>query len=129
MVKQFSVFLENAPGRLSNLMDVLEKNEIKVLALGIAEAGNFGIVRLIVDNDEKAIEVMRGANIAVNQAEVIIADLDSLPQAVDVLGTKNLNIDYAYTMDCAKVVIKVDDAKKAIEALSNAGIMVYATKC
>lgn len=129
MVKQFSVFLENAPGRLSNLMDVLEKNEIKVLALGIAEAGNYGIVRLIVDNDEKAIDVMKRANIAVNQVEVIIADLESLPQAVDVLGTKNLNIDYAYTMDCAKVVIKVDDAKKAIETLSNAGIMVYTTKC
>jgi hypothetical protein len=129
MVKQFSVFLENSPGRLSNLMDVLEKNKIKVLALGIAEAGNYGIVRLVVDNDEKAMEVMRRANIAVNQAEVIIADLDSLPQAVHALGAKKLNIDYAYTMDCAKVVIKVDDVKKATEALSNAGLMVYATKC
>lgn len=129
MVKQFSVFLENSPGRLSNLIDLLEKNKIKVLALGIAEAGNYGIVRMIVDNDDKALEVMRGANIAVNQTEVIIADLESLPQAVRALGEMRLNVDYAYTMDCAKVVMKVDDVRKATEALSNAGIMTYSTKC
>jgi hypothetical protein len=129
MVKQYSVFLENAPGRLSNLMDILEANKIKVLALGIAEAGNYGIVRMIVDNDEKAIEVMKQNNIAVNQAEVIIADLESLPRAVHVLGENKINIDYAYTMDCSKVVLKVDDVKKAIEALSNAGISTYASKC
>jgi hypothetical protein len=129
MVKQFSVFLENSPGRLSNLMDLLEVNKIKVLALGIAEAGNYGIVRMIVDNDEKAIEVMRRSNIAVNQAEVIIADLESLPRAVHVLGEKKINIDYAYTMDCSKVVVKVNDVKGAIEALSNAGIPTYASKC
>jgi hypothetical protein len=129
MVKQFSVFLENTPGRLSKLMEVLNNNKIKVLALGIAEVDNYGIIRLIVDNDEKAIETMKKANIAVNQAEVIMTDLDSLPQAVHALGIKKLNIDYAYTMDCAKVVIKVDDVKKAIEALSNAGIMVYTSKC
>lgn len=129
MVNQFSVFLENSPGRLSNLMDLLRKNGIKVLALGIAEAGNYGIVRMIVDDDDKAMKVMKSSNIAVNQADVIIADLESLPLAVHALGAKKLNVDYAYTMDCAKVVLKVGDVKKAIEALSNAGIMVYATKC
>lgn len=129
MVKQFSVFLENNPGRLSNLMDILETNGIKVLALGIAEAGNYGIVRMIVDNDEKAIEVLRRGNIAVNQTEVIIADLDNLPQAVRVLGANKINIDYAYTMDCSKVVLKVDDVKKATESLSNSSIATYATKC
>jgi hypothetical protein len=129
MVKQYSVFLENAPGRLSNLMDTLEINSIKVLALGIAEAGNYGIIRMIVDNDEKAIEVMRRSNIAVNQTEVIIADLENLPQAVHVLGESKINIDYAYTMDCSKVVLKVNDVKKAIEALSNASIATYASKC
>jgi hypothetical protein len=129
MVKQFSVFLENAPGRLSNLMDILEFHKIKVLAFGIAEAGNYGIVRMIVDNDEKALEIMRQSNIAVNQTEVVIADLESLPRAVHVLGDIKINIDYAYTMDCSKVVLKVDDVKKAIEALSNAGISTYASKC
>lgn len=129
MVKQFSVFLENAPGRLSNLMDILEFHKIKVLAFGIAEAGNYGIVRMIVDNDERALETMRQSNIAVNQTEVVIADLESLPRAVHVLSDIKINIDYAYTMDCSKVVLKVDDVKKAIEALSNAGIATYASKC
>jgi len=129
MVKQFSVFLENAPGRLSNLIDMLNASKIKVLAMGIAEAGNYGIVRMIVDNDEKAIDVMRRGSIAVNQTEVIIADLESLPQAVHVLGDNRINIDYAYTMDCSKVILKVDDVKKALEALSNTGIITYASKC
>ena len=55
MIKQLSVFLENRPGRLANLLDVLERHNIKVLAMGIAEAGNYGIVRLIVDRKVEAL--------------------------------------------------------------------------
>lgn len=129
MIKQFCVFLENSPGRLANLMGILEKNGIKVLAMGIAEAGNYGIVRMIVDNDEKAFDMMRKENMSVNQAEVLIIELERLANAVKTLSAVGVNIDYAYTMDCGRAVIKVNNEEKAIKALSEAGLKVYPTKC
>lgn len=122
MIKQLSVFLENRPGRLANLLDVLEGNGIKVLAMGIAEAGNYGIVRLIVDKEDKALEVLRKANMAVNQTDVIIIQLKELTKAVKALGNAGVNIDYAYTMDCQRVVLKVSDETEAIKALMGEGV-------
>lgn len=125
MVKQFSIFLENKPGRLSNLIDLFERNQIRVLAMGIAEAGNYGIVRCILDAPEKAVEALRNANTAVNLVEVLIIDMEDLHNAVKVLGEKGINVDYAYTMDLGRIVIKVDDESKAKNALSEAGIKTY----
>lgn len=125
MVKQFSIFLENKPGRLSNVIDLFERNQIKVLAMGIAEAGNYGIVRCILDSPEKAAEVLRAANTAVNLVEVLIIDTKDLHSAVKVLGEKGVNVDYAYTMDMGRIVIKVDDELKAKNSLSEAGIKTY----
>ncbi len=125
MVKQFSIFLENKPGRLLSIIDLFEKNRIKVLAMGIAEAGNYGIVRCILDDPEKAAEVLRNANTAVNLVEVVILDMNDLHAAVKVLGEKGINVDYAYTMDKGRIVIKVDDEARAKNALSEAGIRTY----
>ncbi len=121
-MRQLSIFLENRPGRLANLLKVLEENEIKVLAMGIAEAGNYGIVRIIIDKFEKAIEVLRNANMAVNQADVIIIDLDRLAEVAKLFGEMGINIDYAYTMNDNKVVLKVDNEINAINILNNKGI-------
>jgi len=129
MIKQFSVFLENSPGRLAHLVDVLEKHQVRVLALGIAEAGNYGIVRMLVDDDKKAFEVMRRENMAVNQAEVLIIELEQLSKAVKTLSATDVNIEYAYTMDCGRAVLKVNNEEKAIKALSEVGLTIYPTKC
>ncbi|MCS7098372.1 MAG: hypothetical protein NZ922_05300 [Candidatus Methanomethyliaceae archaeon] len=121
-MKQISVFLENRPGRLANLLKILKENNIKVFAMGIAEAGNYGIVRLILDNPDRAIEVLRNMNMAVNKSEVIIVSIELLPEVSKVLGEAGINIDYAYTMDGRKVVLKVSDEIKASEVLRNLGM-------
>jgi hypothetical protein len=125
LVKQFSIFLENSPGRLANLVDALAQNGIRILALGIAEAGNYGIVRMIVDNDDKALEAMHKANMAVNQTEVIIIDLFNLGDAVRILSQQGTNIDYAYTMDRGRAVIKVNEPGEALKSLSANNLKVY----
>ncbi len=125
MVKQFSIFLENKPGRLSSVIDLFERNQIRVLAMGIAEAGNYGIVRCILDAPDRAAEVLRNANTAVNLVEVVIIEMKDLYSAVKVLGEKGINVDYAYTMDMGRIVIKADDESKAKQALSEAGIRTY----
>ena len=128
MTKQFSIFLENSPGRLANLLDVLGRSRIKVVAMEIAEAGNYGIVRMIVDDDEKALKVLRKANMAVNQTNVIIINLEKITLAVNALGGVGVNIDYAYTMDSRKVVLKVNKEVEALNALSDSGLQVYRNK-
>lgn len=118
-MKQISVFLENRPGRLANLLKILKDYKINILAMGIAEAGNYGIVRLILDEPDKAVEVLRNMNMAVNRAEVIIVDMELLSEVAKILGDAGINIEYAYTMDQKKAVLKVSDEIKALEVLRN----------
>jgi len=120
MIKQFSVFLENRPGRLANLVDLLDKNGIKIMAMGIAEAGNYGIVRCVLDNDAKALAILKDANTAVNVVDVLILNLAQLETIVTVLEKAGVNIDYAYTMNSGKIIVKVNDEEKAIKALNSA---------
>jgi len=124
MVKQFSVFLENSPGRLANLMDIIEKNKITLVAMSIAEAGNYGILRMIV-SDGSALEIMREANMAVNQAEVLLIDINQFGTAVRSLSDQHLNVEYAYTMNNGRVVLKVSDYEAAIHALGASGVKIY----
>lgn len=121
-MKQFSIFLENKPGRLANLIDILTKNGINLIAMGIAEAGNYGIVRCILDNEEKAMVALKDANMAMNLVDVLVLEFNNIRAIVKVLEADSVNIDYAYTMDGGKVVLKVNDIEKAKATLSRCGI-------
>lgn len=121
-MRQFSIFLENKPGRLASLIDVLSKNGINVLAMGIAEAGNYGIVRCLLDNEEKAMAALKDANMAMNLVDVLILELKDIKAIVKKLEANAVNIDYAYTMDGGKIVFKVNDIDKAKAVLSENGI-------
>jgi hypothetical protein len=124
MIKQFSVFLENRPGRLANLVNLLDKNGIKIMAMGIAEAGNYGIVRCVLDNDAKALAILKDANTAVNVVDVLMLNLAQLETIVTVLEKAGVNIDYAYTMNSGKIIVKVNDEEKAIKALNSAKLEI-----
>ncbi|MCQ5377016.1 MAG: acetolactate synthase [Candidatus Methanomethylicia archaeon] len=123
-MRQFSIFLENKPGRLASLIDVLAKNGINVLAMGIAEAGNYGIVRCLLDNEERAMTALKDANMAMNLVDVLILELKDIKAIVKKLEANAVNIDYAYTMDGGKIVFKVNDIDKAKAVLSENGIKV-----
>ncbi len=126
MVRQLSVFLENRPGRLANLVELMASNGIGFKAMSIAEAGNYGIVRCVVDNDEKAIAVMRDANMAVNVTDILVMDFANIKAIVNAFEESGINIDYAYTADDGKIVIKVNDLQSALNAVKGAKLKVYA---
>jgi len=124
LVKQISVFLENKPGRLAELMKVLEGSKIKVKAMGIAETGSYGVIRMVVDRHEEALKTLREANMAANEASVLAISLeDGLYKASKALGEAGVNIEYAYTALNA-VIVKVDDEARARKALEQAGVKV-----
>ena len=129
-IKQLTVFVQNQKGSIVAVTDILAKNNINIRALSIAETEDFGILRLIV-NDEKAAEKVlleQGYLIkVVDVAGVKIGDEPGkLTAALDVLDKANINVEYLYafmarTEKHAYVVLRVEENDIAESALEKAG--------
>jgi len=131
-VKQVSVFLENKSGRLADVTRVLGSNDINITALTIADTAEFGILRLIVDKPDKAVEVLRNNNFSVDITEVIAIRVDNKPGGLSValnhLQDNNIGIEYMYsylgnTKDGkAIIIIRVEDIEGTVNILKDNGI-------
>lgn len=129
-VKQISVFLENTPGRLAELTDVLSKNHVDMRALSLAEAADFGIVRMIVDDVYEASTVLKDANYIISITKVLAVEMPDEPGAlsrtISVLGANGINIEYMYAFTTHKkgvayMIFRVQDNQKAIDVLQKSG--------
>ena len=123
-IKQVSVFLENKAGRINNVTKVLAENDINMHAFSMAETTEFGILRLIVSDVEKAVEALRGANFAVMLTDVICISCPdvagSLANILDQLAEQKIFIEYMYAYaqgENANVVIRPNDIIKCEKAL------------
>jgi hypothetical protein len=103
-ITQVSVFLDNHPGSLFETMSQLDKNKIKVFALSIADAGEFGLVRLITEEPEKATRLLEDAefNLAKSKKNTevtatFISEENTLSKITKILGDGGINIEYAYS--------------------------------
>lgn len=134
MAKQISVFLENTPGRLNNLLKALSDNDINICALAIADTGEYGITRLIAENHPKAVEALKGIGMSVSETDVLALVVDNTPgrlyQATKLLADNDINVEYAYSalpavLGKATIIIRVDDLEGAIKVVEKAeGIQV-----
>lgn len=111
-IKQLSVFLENKTGRINDVTKTLAKYDINMHAFSMAESTDFGILRLIVSDVEKAVEVLRAENFAVMLTDVVCISCPnvagSLAKVLDYLAAENIFIEYMYAFaqgDTAHVVI------------------------
>lgn len=129
-VKQISVFLENKPGTLANLTDVLSENGIDIRALSLGETADFGILRIIVDDSYKAAFVLKEAGFICSVTRVLALAVSDTPgsfaQAVRVLGQHSINLEYTYAFTTRKrglayMILRVADNDTAITALTDAG--------
>ena len=130
-IKQVSVFLENKKGRLSEVTRVLAGTGINIRALFLADTTDFGVLRMIVNDAEKALSILKDNNFVAQQTDVIAVEVQDKPgglsRILDVLGEKDINIEYMYAfvekkVENAIVVFKIDEHKEAIEALRKADI-------
>ncbi|MBO8137103.1 MAG: ACT domain-containing protein [Desulfotomaculum sp.] len=135
-VKQISIFLENKTGRLARVTEVLGENNINIRALSIADTTDFGILRLIVDDPEKAVEVLRSAGFVVSTTEVLAVEVDDRPgalsKALRVLDENGINIEYLYAFvqkdpEKALVVFRVEKVEDAIKELTGNGITLISS--
>lgn len=129
-IKQLTVFIENKKGTVVSVTDVLAKNDINLRALSIAETQDFGMLRLIV-NDEKAAERVLGENgYLIKVIDVVGVKIGDAPgkltAALDVLDKADINVEYLYafmarTEKHAYVVLRVEDNAAAEQVLADAG--------
>ncbi|MCR4718585.1 MAG: ACT domain-containing protein [Firmicutes bacterium] len=136
LIKQLSVFVENKPGRLAAVIEALGKNNVNMSALSLADTSEYGILRVIVDNPEAAVEILKKIGVIVKITKVLAVSMDDTPgglsKILDVFLKNGINVDYMYafvgkTADRAVMVVKVSDAAKAEEALLSAGIQTLDT--
>ncbi len=129
-IRQLSVFLENKPGRLCAATDILAKEGINLSALTVADTAEFGILRLIVDQPDRAREVLMEAGIVVRISEVLAIAMDDAPGGavgiLHLLSEAGLNIEYMYACvgrqsGKALMVVRTDDIELAEDILHRGG--------
>ena len=129
-IRQISIFLENKPGQLSAICRDLADAAINIVTLSLADTADFGIVRMIVDDHEKARAVLSDKGHVVNVREVIAVCVPDRPggmvEVMQVLDKAGANIEYSYAFafhkgEKAVLVFRFDDNVKAEAVLRAAG--------
>ncbi|MBQ3929383.1 MAG: amino acid-binding protein [Paludibacteraceae bacterium] len=126
---QLSIFLENKTGRLNDVTKVLSKAGVNMRAFSVADNSDFGILRLLVDNTEKAKSVLKDSGFAVSTTDVIALNISNtvgtLDKILDQLAQAKVYIEYMYAFsdgEKASVAIKPDDMNAALDTLSKNGV-------
>ncbi|HOD13034.1 MAG TPA: ACT domain-containing protein [Candidatus Omnitrophota bacterium] len=136
-ITQISVFLENKKGRLLDATVALGKASINIKALTIAENEDFGVLRLIVNDPEGALQALKANGFVASLTEIVAVEVEDSPgglaKVLSVLNDHDLNVEYMYafvekTENKAILVFRFDDIDKAITALTNANIRVVGKK-
>jgi hypothetical protein len=132
-ITQVSVFLENRKGRLLEVCSLLGKHNINIRALNVAESEGFGVLRIVVDKPQEAVEILKKENLVANLTDVVAAEVEDKPgglaKVLEVLNKNNINVEYMYGFmekfsDKALLVFRFDDPQKAAEALKKNGINI-----
>lgn len=126
IIHQISVFVENHPGRLADIIGLVSE-AANIRALSIADTSDFGILRLIVSNPDAAMDALRAKNMTVARTEVIAVCLPDNPgglyAVLDLLRKNDISVEYAYAFitrkdDDAYVILRVENNENAIKVLT-----------
>ena len=137
LIKQISVFMENVPGKLGEVTQALGENGIDMSALSLADTTDFGILRLFVNDPDKACQVLRDHDFIVKQSDVVAAVIDDRPggltAVLQILSQAKVSVEYMYAFvgsqdGHAVVVMRPDDAEAAQRALDANHISTLAPK-
>lgn len=133
VVKQISIFVENKEGRIKKAINTLAQKDINIRALSIADTTKYGILRLIVSDNEKAIEALENDGFIVKENEVIILAVPDEPNGLNstlaVFDEKGINLEYLYAFvssktDEAIVVMRLENMEKAMAALKENNVKI-----
>ena len=116
-VKQLSVFIENKAGRVSEVTDQLGRAGVNIRGFSVSDTADYGIVRLVVNEPERGLEVLRDAGFAVKSNDVLCVELPDHPgglaSILKIVSGAGVNIEYVYSLIGTYVVINVADTERA----------------
>ena len=127
--KQITVFLENKPGRLANILSVLAQQKINIVALSVMDRHEHGVLRLVSEDEAATVRVLQGLNLQYTEADVLAVELKNQPGALahvcETLAAEHISIDYAYCSSGGRNgkvfgIFKVSNIDKANKVLAGA---------
>jgi hypothetical protein len=123
-IRQLSVFLENKTGHLNQILSVLAKNNINIVALTVADSSDYGIMRAIVSDPEKAMKVLRAEQFTVRVHNIFSLEMNAAPGSMshilDLFTAADICIEYVYAFSFGSksiLMIRTDNSEKAIEII------------
>jgi hypothetical protein len=135
--EQISVFLENKAGRLCEVTGILAEAEVNIRALALADTSDFGVLRLIVDNTDKATETLKKAGFTVGKTNVLAVEVPDRPgglyHILNLLQSSNINVEYMYAFvqqsgSNAVMIFRFDDTDEALKVIQKEGLRVIEGK-
>ncbi len=130
-IQQLSIFVENRKGKMAEITGELQSHNIDIRALSIADTTDYGILRLIVNDPQKAYTLLKESGFAVSLTDVIAVEIPDQPgglnSVVQVLTAADVEIEYMYAFlnpknGAAFVIIRVEDNERSANVLKKAGI-------
>lgn len=136
-VEQISVFLENRAGRLAEITRVLGEAGVNIRALSLADTSDFGILRLIVSDNDKAKAALKESGFTVGKTNVVAVEVEDKPgglnRILELLSKNNINVEYMYAFvqhsgENAVIIFRFDDIDAAVKLLADNNIKVLEGK-
>ncbi|MEM2839938.1 MAG: ACT domain-containing protein [Candidatus Bathyarchaeia archaeon] len=137
---QLSVLVENKPGVMARVASILDGTGVRIFALSIAEAGEVGMIRMIVDDYEEAAKALEAAGFSIAKSKknvevtaVLVTEEHKLSEITKLLGDNDINIDYAYSSSIhldgkSAFILRVSDPEKSEAILEDKGVRVLRTQ-
>jgi len=131
--EQISVFLENKAGRLAEVTAILSEAEVNIRALALADTSDFGVLRLIVDNNAKAVEALKNRGFTVGRTDVLAVEVEDRPgglhRILDMLHKAQINVEYMYAFvqhsgENAVMIFRIDNIDEAVRVLEKNKVRV-----
>ncbi len=132
-VEQIAIFLENRAGRLAEITSTLAENGINIRALSLADTADFGILRLIVNDIDKACQILKDHGFTVGKTEVLVVEVPDQPGglagALSAVNNAQLNIEYMYAFsqrsgESGLIIFRFDDQEAAAKVFQKAGMRI-----
>ncbi len=125
-IKQLSVFIENRSGRLEQVTHVLKKNNINIISISLADTSDYGLLRLILSDPDKAITILKEQEFSATITDVIAVKftqhVGQLSELLTILSNADVDIEYMYSLTSGKndasIVLKTNNQQKALDTIS-----------